>query len=146
MKKLFTLITAVTMMALGSATLTSCNDDQEIAYYLAGEWQGEITSVMTNERFNVTMFFDQNANDYYSTSGTGYEVDWGWQGRSSRMAFTWYVRNRGIRINYQDRTRVIAEWDQLPYNANPGQRFSGYFVDWDTGETLAEFYLVKMGY
>lgn len=141
MKRLFTLITLL-MAAVTTATLTSCEEDAGLAYYLAGEWRGQIIS-MAGDKYDVTMYFDQENNNPYATSGTGYEIDYGWRGHSNRMAFTWAVNSRTIRITYADRTRVVIDYDQLPRNSQPGQRFSGYFVDWDTDETLAEFYLTK---
>lgn len=155
MKRLFTLITLL-MAAVTTATLTSCEEDVTtstltsceeyagLAYYLAGEWRGKIFS-MVGDKYDVTMCFYQENNNPYATSGTGYEIDYGWNGNSNRMAFIWAVAvdNRTIRITYADRRRVVIDYDQQPCNNQPGQRFSGYFVDWDTDETLAEFYLTK---
>ena len=142
MKKYSVVVMAV-MATLVSFSFVSCwDDDETIAYYLDGEWRGTIYA-MDDQRYDVTIFFDQYKN-YYATSGTGYEIDRGWWGRNSRMAFNWYVKNSNIYIEYADRTRVIVDYDQLPHSSSPGERFWGYFVDWDTDETLAEFDLVKI--
>lgn len=142
MKK-FSVFFMVVMAAVMSFSFSSCLDDDEaIAYYLDGEWRGTIYS-MDDQRYDVTMYFDQYQN-YYATSGTGYEVDRGRWGRNSRMAFNWYVKNGNIYIEYADRTRVIVDYDRLPRSAARGERFWGYFVDWNTDETLAEFDLTKV--
>lgn len=142
MKKI-AVLWAVMLAAMMSFSLTSCMDgDEEIAYYLDGEWEGTLYS-SDGVRYDVTMYFDQYKN-YYATSGTGYEVDRGWWGRNSRMAFDWRVSNGCIYITYADRTRVIVDYDVLPRSSMRGEVFSGYFVDWDTDMTLAEFTLRKV--
>ena len=131
------------LTAMMSLSLVSCwDDDETIAFYLDGEWQGELLAA-DGQRYDVTMFFDQNKN-YYASSGTGYEIDRGWWGRNTRMAFDWRVSNGNIFITYADRTRVIVDYDRLPRSSMRGERFYGYFVDWNTDETLAEFTLVKV--
>ena len=144
MRKFSTLCTILAMLTL-TAVFTSCTDeDQDIAYYLAGEWQGQLRAADDN-RYDVTMYFDQENDNYYATHGYGYEIDRGWWGRHSRIGFDWAVRDGNIYINYYDGTRVVVDYDQLPHSYDPGTRFSGYFVDYRTGEDLAEFYLVKTG-
>ncbi|MBQ8046746.1 MAG: hypothetical protein IJ196_02315 [Prevotella sp.] len=143
MKKMYNLMMML-MAGIMTMSLSSCYDEDEaIAYHLAGQWDGMITD-MRGRRFDVTMYFDQHNNSIYANYGTGYEIDRGWQGRTSHIGFDWKVRDGEIYINYYDGTRVVVDYDNLPYNNRVGTRFTGYFVDWDTGETLAEFYLIRV--
>lgn len=144
MKKIATLWTILAMMML-TMSFTSCTtEDQDIAYYLSGEWQGQLRSA-DGKRYDITMYFDQDGDNFYATHGYGYEIDHGWWGRNTRIGFDWAVRDGRIFINYYDGTHVIVDYDHLPHSHEPGARFSGFFVDSRTREDLAEFYLVKTG-
>lgn len=127
------------MMVLTMASCTS--DDQDIAYYLNGTWMGYVDD--GKNRYDVNMTFVQDGGNYYATSGYGYEYSqWGYL-HSSRTRFRWYVENGYIHMYYDDGTRVVADYNQLPRSYNRGERFSGHFIDEQTGEELALFYLIK---
>ena len=111
-------IWAIGLTALLATTLTSCtSDDQDTAYYLAGEWQGYIQD--DRQQYAVVFRFYQE--DDFATYGTGWETDRGWYDYSE-APFHWWVRNGEIYIQYDD-------------------YMQGYFVDDITGETLAEYRL-----
>lgn len=131
------------ILLLCTLTLSSCiSEDEQIAYNLEGVWQGEIRD--GRDRYDVTMAFEIDGNDYNGMRGRGYEIDRGWYSRNTEVGFSWVVRGGNIYIVYDDGTRVVVDYDRLPYTSNRGERFAGYFVDWYSNETLAEFYLVKV--
>ena len=45
------------LAALLTLSLTSCDDDQDTAYYLAGEWRGTIYD--GNDTYDATFYFNQ---------------------------------------------------------------------------------------
>ena len=115
------------LAALLTLSLTSCDDDQDTAYYLAGEWRGTIYD--GNDTYDATFYFNQY--DDFSTSGTGWETDRGWY-NYSQAPFHWWVRSGEIFIQYDDHTAVRV-WLKM----------HGFFVDDVTGETLAEYNLYQ---
>lgn len=140
MKKFSKLFTFV-FIAILSLSFTSCQtDEQQLASYLDGYWDGYIRN--NKDTWNVTMqFIQQNP---YSRSGYGYEEDHGWRnGSYSRVKFTWSVDldRRLILLRYNDGTNVEVEYDQLPYTDHLRERFSGMM--YTDRNSKAEFYLIK---
>lgn len=128
---------AIGLTALLATTLASCtSDDQDTAYYLAGEWQGYIQD--DRQQYAVVFRFYQE--DDFATYGTGWETDRGWYDYSE-APFHWWVRNGEIYIQYDDYSnrRVVLDGN-IPLSRNDDY-MQGYFVDDITGETLAEYRL-----
>lgn len=137
------IFSAALMLMLISITFSSCtSDDQDIAYYLNGDWAGYVSD--GGRQYNVNMTFIQNNGDYYATAGIGYEYsEWGYL-HASRTRFRWFVENSNIYIYYEDGTRVIVDYNQLPTSTTPGSRFSGYFIEERTGYELGNFQLIRV--
>lgn len=110
MKK-FTSLLAMAMMAMMSFTLSSCDEDEEIADTLWGTWEGEMYVVNewnghTYQSSYSVIQFDKDPYNYAS-SGTGYWVDYfsdaPWDYFASHIE--WVVRNERIQIySYEDDT------------------------------------------
>lgn len=129
---------ALGLTALLTLGLTSCDDDQDTAYYLAGQWHGSIYD--GNRSYDATFCFYQY--DDYSTSGTGWETDRGWY-NYSQAPFHWWVRNGEIFIQYDDNSNLRV-WlkGNIPHSRYDDE-MHGFFVDDRTGETLAEYDLYQ---
>lgn len=149
MKKLYTNIVLVLMAALTMTTFTSCDKDSDLAYDLDGIWQGTIVGDYYSDRYGVTrtdydteICFHQDG--AFSRGGTGYEIDReSWSGTTQRFNFVWRVNNGRIYIEYDDGYRVIIR-DFETYYMGGNMRFRGYFDDYDTGQPMASFNLVKV--
>ena len=129
---------ALGLTALLTLGLTSCDDDQDTAYYLAGQWHGSIYD--GNRSYDATFYFYQY--DDYSTSGTGWETDRGWY-NYSQAPLHWWVRNGEIFIQYNDNSNLRV-WlkGNIPHSRYDDE-MHGFFVDDRTGETLAEYDLYQ---
>ena len=135
------------MMLMAMMTMTSCerDSDADLAYDLEGVWQGSIQGNYYSYR--------RGSNDYDteisftrrdSYGGTGYEIDYNYRtGRYIRNYFDWTVRNNRIILDYDDGYSVIVH-DYEVYSVRGVLRLKGYFQDYDTGEDLAYFDLVKV--
>ena len=78
MKKFTTLLT-MAFIALMSISLTSCDEDSDIAYTLDGTWKGNMLVEYGNHNALYSVIrFDQNDGFY---SGTGYWIDY-FQGKA----------------------------------------------------------------
>lgn len=148
MKKLNTYTKLLLMALIAMTTMTSCDEDAALAYDLEGVWQGTITGNYYYDRYRV------QSNDYdteimfrqisWETGGTGYEIDRRYGSRSySKTYFDWKVRNGKIYIEYDDGYRVIVR-DFETYRMGGRMRFRGYFDNYDTGEQMAAFSLIKV--
>ena len=117
MKKIYT-YTKLTLIALVALTaFTSCDEDVSLAYDLDGVW---------------------------GSGGTGYEIDRNiGTGRYTKNYFDWSVKGGRIYLDYDDGFRIIIR-DYETYWVGGRMRFRGYFDDYDTGEQLAAFNLVKV--
>lgn len=136
MKQTFNTIFLLMAIACLGLTLTSCTDDEDIAYYLAGKWEGEIDD--GEDVYQVTFYFNQS--DDYSASGTGWEYDNGWFS-SSETPFHWAVRNEQIIIQYDDYSGVRVVLDSNVPLSRYDDHMEGYIVNDYTGEDMAQFYL-----
>lgn len=149
MKKFYTNIAVALMAVFTMTALTSCDRDSDIAYDLDGIWQGTIIGNYYADRYGTTRTdYDTEIRFYqdgvFSRGGTGYEIDReSWTGRISQFDFEWRVRDGRIYITYDDGYRVvIRDWET--YYVNNTMRFRGYFDDYETGEQMASFNLVKV--
>lgn len=134
MKKLSTLLT-IALLSMMAFSLTSCDEDHEIALELDGTWRGQIQS--NKGPFNVDIRFKQ---DGFSRHGVGYEYDEPVYGRGEDYAeFDWSVSNGNIYMNYDDGSRVVI----ADYTLRGGQ-LSGYLQNARNGWDLGYIHLVKL--
>ena len=130
MKKFTTLLT-MAFIALMSISLTSCDEDSDIAYTLDGTWRGNMYVQYGNVDATYSVIrFDQNDGIY---SGTGYWIDYFdrnyWHGNNYiANRITWTVRNRNIYITLLDENSDVVIYDY----ALGDRKFSGY-VEADNG-------------
>ena len=130
MKKFTTLLT-MAFIALMSISLTSCDEDSDIAYTLDGTWRGNMYVQYGNVDATYSVIrFDQNDGIY---SGTGYWIDYFdrnyWHGNNYiANRITWIVRNRNIYITLLDENSDVVIYDY----ALGDRKFSGY-VEADNG-------------
>lgn len=128
--------------AVMTLTVTSCEDD-EIARTLDGIWEGEVaTEYFTYRNYTadyqyVDIHFYTDPSHY--ASGTGVEYDYQSNHYYTKCEFTFSVKSGRIYLNYEDGTRVVIRNYTLKDN-----RFSGDFIDYDTGEYLATFNFYKV--
>lgn len=141
-------MTAMAFVLITTLAFTSCDDDIDVAYDLNGIWQGTIEGNYyydrygNNEGWDTEIEFVQHGD--FASGGYGYEVDYSWRtGRGYSSSFNWEVRNGRIHMLYDDGYHIVVRDYEFYYVGN-GQRFRGYFDDYDTGETLASFNLVKV--
>ena len=130
MKKFTTLLT-MAFIALMSISLTSCDEDSDIAYTLDGTWRGNMYVQYGNVDATYSVIrFDQNDGIY---SGTGYWIDYYqedyWHGNNYiANRIRWTVRNRNIYITLLDENSDVVIYDY----ALGDRKFSGY-VEADNG-------------
>ena len=124
MKKFTTLLT-MAFIALMSISLTSCDEDSDIAYTLDGTWRGNMYVQYGNVDATYSVIrFDQNDGIY---SGTGYWIDYFdrnyWHGNNYiANRIIWTVRNRNIYITLLDENSNVVIYDY----ALGDRKFSGY--------------------
>lgn len=125
MKKFTTLLT-MAFIALMSISLTSCDDDSDIAYTLDGTWRGNMSVEYGNyDAVYSVIHFDQTDGIY---SGTGYWIDYYqgdyWHGNNYiANRIRWTVRNKSIYIYFLDENSngaIISDY------ALSDRKFSGY--------------------
>lgn len=134
MKKLTSIFT-LALIAIMSFSLTSCDEDQQIALELDGTWRGEVQS--NKGPFYVDIRFYQSG---FSTHGSGYEYDepvYGYGGDYAR--FSWSVNDGFIYLDYNDGSHVVI----ADYSLRNGQ-LSGYLQNARNGWDLGHIHLVKM--
>ena len=135
------------MVLLSALTLTSCDEDTETAYDLDGIWQGTINGNYYQDRYGYTESWDTEIRFYqngdFSRGGSGEEHDWDYRGKCYSSRFDWKVRNGRIYLYYDDGYNIVIDRYDLYWRSNT-QRFRGYFEDFDTGDQLASFDLVKV--
>ena len=130
MKKFTTLLT-MAFIALMSISLTSCDEDSDIAYTLDGTWRGNMYVQYGGVDATYSVIrFDQNDGIY---SGTGYWIDYYqedyWHGNNYiANRIRWTVRNRNIYITLLDENSNVVIYDY----ALGDRKFSGY-VEADNG-------------
>ncbi len=147
MKTMIERIGLMMMVLLSALTLTSCDEDTEIAYDLDGIWQGTINGNYYQDRYGYTESWDTEIRFYqdgdFSRGGSGEERDWDYRGKCYSSRFDWKVRNGRIYLYYDDGYNIVIDRYDLYWRSNT-QRFRGYFEDFDTGDQLASFDLVKV--
>lgn len=145
MKK-FTSLLTMAFIALMSFTLTSCDDDADIADTLDGTWKGymDIGLRWENQYYASTVSqitFD--ADGYYTTHGTGYWIDYYTddRGRTAPWDYVanhieWSVDNSVIRVHFIEENSYVTICD---YSLNDDY-FYGTLV---SGNSSADFRMVK---
>ena len=130
MKKFTTLLT-MAFIALMSISLTSCDEDSDIAYTLDGTWRGNMYVQYGGVDATYSVIrFDQNDGLY---SGTGYWIDYfkGYNLHGNDYIanhIIWTVRNRNIYITLLDENSDVVIYDY----ALGDRKFSGY-IEADNG-------------
>ncbi len=150
MNKTARMIPTLIAALLTVLTLAGCdNDDIDQAYDLNGYWQGSIDGNYyydrygSNESWDTEIWFVQDGD--FSNGGYGREIDYArYSNYSYAVEFDWEVSNGRIYIDYYDGYHIVIRDYEL-YSRGNSQHFRGYFDDWDTGETLASFDLIKVG-
>ncbi len=121
--KTFTRLLTMLTIAIATMTLTSCNEDAEVAYHLEGAWKG-----------NMHVYSSWNGREYAATyseiefysgydSGTGVWVDYYSNAPWDYVAnhIRWYVSNGAIYIHF-----VEEGTDAVIYDYQLGTyRFTG---------------------
>ena len=147
MKTMIERIGLMMMVLLSALTLTSCDEDTETAYDLDGIWQGTINGNYYQDRYGYTESWDTEIRFYqdgdFSRGGSGGERVWDYRGKCYSSRFDWKVRNGRIYLYYDDGYNIVIDRYDLYWRSNT-QRFRGYFEDFDTGDQLASFDLVKV--
>lgn len=140
MKKLYTIF-AILMMAFTVTAFTSCDDDENIAYNLAGVWQGnmymqsEYNGRVYKASYSVLAF---DKDPYRYAKGNGYWIDYysnaPYDYYSSRI--DWRVYNGEIQIYSRKEgvTYYISQYNMDDYY------FTGYI---DDGRNRQYFRLTK---
>ena len=148
MKTIFTYTKMMFILVMTVMTLASCDEDRDLAYDLEGVWQGTITGNYYSYRgyasndYDTEIMFRQP--DSWSKGGDGYEIDYNYETRRyTKVYFDWVVRDGKIILRYDDGQKVIIR-DFETYYVGSRMRFRGYFDNFDTGEHLAAFNLVKV--
>ncbi len=147
MKKIYTYTKLMLIAIVAMTAFTGCDSDTSLAMDLDGVWQGVIVGNYYSYRrgsndFDTEMMFRQRG--VFSNGGTGYEIDRNiGTGRYTKNYFDWSVRNGRIYLDYDDGYRVIIR-DYETYWMGGHMHFRGYFDNYDTGEQMASFNLVKV--
>lgn len=143
MKKIYNYL-FVGIVAMLSMTLSSCNDDNNIADTLNGIWEGEVSQSWSWRWDDYTVYqyveMEFITDPYRYAKGYGYEYDYYRNSRYyEKCRFYFEVRNGRIYLDYDDGARVcISNYRLTNY------RFEGTFRDYRTGDYLADFSFVKI--
>lgn len=132
--KLIWMMLAITM----SFVLTSCEDDEDIAYTLEGTWEGQIATSSSWDGYTFAISYSQLCFDrdpYRYAEGTGYWVDYYSDARWDYVAnhTYWRVENGRIKIylEEEDYTYYITNYS-LTDNYFSGRIYDGdNYVDFD---------------
>jgi hypothetical protein len=147
MKKIYTYTKLMLLALISTVAFSSCDDDTMLAWDLDGVWEGTISGDYYNNHYGYSDYDTQimfHQSGSWGSGGDGYEIDRNVRtGRYSKVWFTWSVRNGRIYMDYEDGYRIIIR-DFETYWMGNRMRFRGYFDDYDTGETLAWFNLIKV--
>ena len=138
MKKFLTFL----FLAVTAMTFVSCDDDK-IANSLDGIWTGRVDMEYFNYRSKGGSFFVEiqfYADPSQYAKGTGIERDYSERGVCTSVNnFDFEVRNERIYLHYDDGTDVVIRNYELVDN-----HFHGFFLNYNTGEVLAEFNLYRV--
>lgn len=139
----------VMLMICTALVFTGCQDDDvDQAYDMNGIWQGTIQGMYYHDRYGRDGLWDTEIqfvqDGDFSRGGYGVEVDYSYDSyRTYRSRFYWEVRNGRILLDYDDGYTIVVRDYEL-YSVGSGMRFRGYFDNYETGESMASFNLVKV--
>jgi len=129
MKKLYSML-MMAMMALTATTMTSCDEDTQIAYTLEGTWQGNMyvhTAYRGYDYYATSTEITFLRDPYRYASGSGYWVDYYSNAPWDYVAnhIEWRVVNRNIEVYFLEdgNSMVIGDY-RLSDNY-----FTGYIAD-----------------
>ena len=139
MKKL-TRFFAMALVALMSLTLTSCDEDADIAYTLDGTWSGYMTTqVPYDGRYYDSNTAEVTFNAGYD-SGDGYWLDEDsnapWDYVANRI--TWKVRNGMIYVHFRD-----TQEDAVIRNYRLDDRYFSGEIEFNSTDAWINFKFVK---
>ena len=138
MKKLYSTISML-LLGLMAFTMSSCDDDTDIALSLEGTWRGNMYvqhEYGGNYYESIYSVIDFAGDPYHWTSGSGYWVDyyssspWGRDYVANHI--DWKVRNGVIYIYFREEGTSIEIWDYRLTN----HHFTGVIRD---GSNHVEF-------
>ncbi|MCF0213286.1 MAG: hypothetical protein HUK13_02385 [Muribaculaceae bacterium] len=131
-----------------SLSLTSCSQDDDEAMTLDGIWQGVIEGDYYHQHYEIDDLWEteiQFAEHGFTSSGRGKEMDYAVNsGRLYLSFFDWEIIGGNIHMFYDDGYRVVITKYYLYWQRDNVLRFRGCFSDYDTGNTVATFDLVKV--
>lgn len=117
MKKIVTFISAV-ILAIGTLSLTSCDEDQSIALTLDGSWAGDLYVNTTYSGYTYYANYSEVefiADPFNYASGTGYWIDYysnaPWDYYASHIR--WNVTGGRIRIYFIEDDYIIDIYDYV---------------------------------
>ncbi len=124
MKRIYNYLLSAAVLTLSALTLTSCDDDVDMAMTLSGEWTGDFGMYygIEDRRTGQWIEFDADRTDLvfypdhdYATHGEGKQVDFYSYGpyRYQYYYFYWEVRNGVLYMDY-------------PYDSNLNVAISDY--------------------
>lgn len=148
MRKVYGYLIMAVMLTVTAISMTSCDDDDaDQAYDMNGIWEGTIQGDYYADRFLDSGYYTEIhfvQEGAFASGGYGVENDYPWD-RSKpfvQVEFEWKVRDGRIYLVYEDGYRVVIN-DYEMYSVNGRMHFRGYFENYDTGERLASFDLMK---
>jgi hypothetical protein len=149
MKKFYYNIAVALMAVLSMTAFTSCENDEQIAYDLSGEWEGYMGESFYDywgyenyaEYYTVIRFYRDGHSSYRygASTGEGEQIDYvnGSNYRPYYRYFTWEVDWGTIYIKYDNGEQVRI----YNYNIN-GRYFRGtmkYYDRWSRELSVADF-------
>lgn len=140
MKKITSLF-AIIIMVLMSFSFVSCDEDEAIADTLWGTWEGNmyIKTEWNGHVYNAKSIIQFDKDYDYSTSGTGYWIDYYSKAPYDYFAshIRWYVSDKILTIHSLEDDMYFRVCDF----SLSDRRFSGY-IECEDG-SYQEFYLTK---
>jgi hypothetical protein len=117
MKKIFTFISAI-ILAIGTMSLTSCDEDESIGLTLDGSWAGDLYAYATYGGYTYYANYSEVefiTDPFSYASGTGYWVDYysnaPWDYYASHIR--WNVVNGRIRIYFVEDDYIVDIYDYV---------------------------------
>lgn len=112
MKK-FTTYLSIALVALLSISLTSCDEDADVAYALDGAWQGNVYVTSKWDGYTYRASYSEVQFNSGYDSGTGYWVDYYSDAPWDYIAnhIRWKVRNGNIYIHFNEENSDVVIYD-----------------------------------
>lgn len=133
MKKFYIYMMSILLMAAGTMTFTSCDDDVLDSMDLSGEWVGNMGTAINIEGYDFFPVSTYIA--FYRTSSTrgyGEQIDYfeyGCPYHHQNYYFRWYIRNRTLYMEFPaDHLLDIALYDYDFYYSH-GMKCISFTID-----------------